>query len=142
MQAAAKQNYFYSQNLNYAILSVENELLYVNVTVDLLFDDRVKPTNNLWKSKKRRSTRVRNNSKVASIYKYPDYRLNEDPAIIMKHRSNMFDITELSETKISKTTSSIMRMMSYANKLASDSWKSISDAIFSQEQHEIENFLI
>jgi len=35
-----------------------------------------------------------------------------------------------------------MRMMSYANNLASDSWKSISDAFFPKEQQEIDNFQI
>ena len=118
-------------------MSVKNELFYVNITVDLLYENRVNPTTKLWTHKNRRSVRENFDE---TAYKYPKYRMNEDPVIIMNHRSNMFDLIEPSqptffEKKLFYTTL-FTHMINSAQKLASESWRSISDAIFPLEEEE------
>ena len=113
-------------------MSVKNELFYVNITVDLLYENRVNPTTKLWTHKNRRLVRD-----DWTAYKYPEYRMNEDPVIIMYHRSKMFDLIESSQsTFFEKNSFSTLfsHMINGAQKLASESWRSISDAIFPQEQ--------
>ena len=113
---------------------MKNELFYVNITVDLLYENRVNPTTKLWTPKNRRSVKD-----DRTAYKYPEYRMNEDPVIIMNHRSNMFDLIEPSQsTFFEKNSFSTLfsHMINGAQKLASESWRSISDAIFVQEEED------
>ena len=97
--------------MNYTVLDRTNEFFYMNITVDLLWDNRVDPNTKLWKHKTRRSARTKEDFEVRSIYKYPEYRLNDDPAIIMNHRSNMFNLAEHSESTPSKTSSFYLNLL-------------------------------
>ena len=128
------------KNLNYTVLDRTNEFFYMNITVDLLWDNRVDPNTKLWKHKTRRSARTKEDFEVRSIYKYPEYRLNDNPAIIMNHRLNMFDLVEHSESTSSKTNSFypniLMSMITSTQELVSDSLRRISD-IFSPRKDEV-----
>ena len=120
------------------MLDQENKSLYVNITVDLLFDERVNPTTKLWTHKNRRSVRSSQDLSDRAGYKHPEYRLNEDPVIIMNHRSNMFDLIEQNESSTSKPnsvrTSSLMQFISHVQEFASGFWRIISDEPYPQEK--------
>ena len=121
-------------------MDTKNELFYMNITVDLLWDNRVNPNTKLWEHRTRRSARTKEDFEVRSIYKYPEYRLNDDPAIIMNHRSNMFNLAEHSESTSSKTNSFysnlLMRMVTGTQELVNDSVRRISD-VFSPREDEV-----
>ena len=129
------------KNLNYTVLDTKNELFYMNITVDLLWDNRINPNSKLWEHKTRRSARTKEDFEVRSIYKYPEYRLNDDPAIIMNHRSNMFNLAEHSESASSKTSSFysnlLMGMVTGTQELVSDSLRRISDVFSPREDEQI-----
>ena len=145
LAATTAQRKIFVKNLDYRVLNVENQLFYVNITVDLLYENRVQPTKKLWTHKNPRSARSSDRSgkllEDRSTYKYPKYRLNEDPVIIMNHRSNMFDLTECSKSPNSNKTF-LFQMIAGAQKWASESWRSISDAFFPQEEELTENIPI
>ena len=121
-------------------MDTKNELFYMNITVDLLWDNRVNPNTKLWEHRTRRSARTKEDFEVRSVYKYPEYRLNDDPVIIMNHRLNMFNLAEHSESTSSKTNSFypniLMSMITSTQELVSDSLRRISD-IFSPRKDEV-----
>ena len=45
-------------------MNMKNELFYVNITVDLLFDERINPTSKLWEKKNGQLGKNLNTSQV------------------------------------------------------------------------------